>query len=242
MNRPIPAIAGLGAGIVTESYLLGTTKETEDYWALFRNGKFSLEEQHKAGDDFKYLSNFFITISKEAPHLFDDCDGNVRIPKWALKAVSEAFRNYDTQRNKEHSLEMTLDVAFKVPTETKKELNKRLLNTSRKRFFNQVNMIRMVFQLNVQDAAIAAWKIIEWQRAKNPKLFLNFNANQKSMLDIYHRTYPMPKFLEWVNNNSVIFFEDSTQEEYRVTFLESLEKRVPEAAAFIRRKLKNKQA
>lgn len=242
MNRPIPAIAGLGAGIVTESYLLGTTNETEDYCALFRNGKFSLEEQQKAGDDFKYLSNFFITISKEAPHLFDDCNGNVRIPKWALKAVTEAFSKYDTQRNKEHSLDMTLDVAFNVPTETKKELNKRLLNASRERFFNQVNMIRMIFQLNVQDAATAAWKIIEWQRAKNTKSLLNFNANQKSMLDIYHRTYPMPKFLEWVNNNSMIFFEDSTQEEYRVTFLESLEKRVPEAAAFIRRKLRNKQA
>ena len=242
MNRPIPAIAGLGAGIVTESYLLGTTKETEDYWALFRNGKFSLEEQHKAGDDFKYLSNFFITISKEAPHLFDDCDGNVRIPKWALKAVSEAFRNYDTQRNKEHSLEMTLDVAFKVPTETKKELNKRLLNENRERFCNIVNMVRMIFLLNVQDSATVAWKVLEWQRSNKPKLFTNFNANQKSMLDVYHRTYPMPKFQEWVNKNSMIFFEYSTPEEFRVSYLETLEKRIPDTAAFIRRKLKNKQA
>ncbi len=242
MMKPHYAIAGIGEGLLSQSYLLGVTKENDAYWKLFATGKYTVEDYKKDGESFKYLSSFFQALLTEASGLLDETDGNIRVPKWAVKAIAEAFQRYAHRTDIEHDLEATLEESFGIPSESKKETIKKLQQRNKKRFFDRVNMVRMIFGLNVNDAVAVTWKIVQWQKNNKPGFFYNFKANQKSMLDAYHRAYPLPTFMEWVQEWSQLFVHVKTDfESFKVKYLKWIEDRVPEAAAFIKRKNRLKQ-
>lgn len=236
------AITGLLGGLTSQSYLLGITKENEEYWKLFNTGKFTSEDYKVDGESFKYLTSFYQSLLKDAPGLFDDIDGNIRIPKWAVKAVADAFETYNQQKNIEHNLDMTLEEAFRVPSESKQETIKKLQSKNKDKFFFRVNCIRMYFFLNVSDSVTAAWKIVQWQKDNKPGFFYNFKASQKSMLDAYHRAYPQPFFMEWMMEWGRDLTESKVSgETFRESYMKWIEKNVPEAATFIKRKMRPKK-
>lgn len=242
MTKPHYASGGLLGGIVSQSYLLGITKENEEYWKLFNTGKFTSEDYKEDGENFKYLSSFYQSLLKNAPGLFDEIDGNIRVPKWAVKAVAEAFDIYDQRKNIEHDLDVTLEEAFKVPSESKQETIRKLQSKNKDKFFFRVNCIRMYFFLNVSDSVAAAWKIIQWQKDNKPGFLYNFNANQKSMLDAYHRAYPQPFFMEWMMEWGRDLAESKVSgETFRDTYMKWIEQNVPDAATFIKRKMRLKK-
>ncbi len=240
MTYPHPAIAGLtGIGMASQSYLLGITKENEDYWKLFATGKYTAEDYKNEGENFKYLSSFYQALLSDVPGLLDETDGNIRVPKWAVKAVAEAFQRYAHRTDIEHDLEATLEESFGIQSESKKETIKKLQQRNKKRFLDRVNMVRMVFGLNVNDAVAVTWKIVQWQKNNKPGFYYNFRASQKSMLDAYHRAYPLPTFMEWVQEwSQLLGYAKTDFESFKAKYLKWIEERVPEAATFIKRKIR----
>jgi hypothetical protein len=138
----------------------------------------------------------------------------------------------------EHNLDATLNDAFGVSSEGKQETIRKLYARSKDVFYLWVNRIRMHFGLNIKDAATATWKVIGYLREVRPDLFYNFNSSIESMLDAYYRAYPQHEFIQWVikesqtENNGVFGAEDC---------MYFLERNVPDAATFIKRKMRLKK-
>ena len=221
---------------------LGHTFDDDTFWNFFSSGKYSVENYQKNGESFKFLSDFYRDLLKDVPGLFDDLSGNIRIPKWAVKAVAEAFESYNQQNSIEHNFDMTLEDAFRVPCKSKQETIRNLQKKNKDNFFFRVNLIRVTFFLNVADSVASAWKIVEWQKKNRPGFFYNFTASQKSMLDAYHRAYPQPLFMEWMMEWGHYLVVSKTEADYfRDKHMKWIEENVPEAAAFIKRKRRLKK-
>lgn len=94
--------------------------------------------------------------------------------------------------------------------------------------------------MNIKDAATATWKIVYWYEENNPGMFYKFNASPESMLDAYYRAYPQHEFIQWVVKESQSGKGESKRgAEY---WMDWLEKKVPEASTFIKRKMRLKKA
>ena len=194
------------------------------------------KEYVKEGNDFSVLSGVFRSYITCNTGLFDNTSGYVPFPKWVIKAVSDAFEKYYQRKNVEYDLDTTLDEAFGI-NEDKLETIRKLHARNREDFFGQLNNIRMFFGLNVKDAAQATWKITEYRKKTYPTFFYKFNASKESLLDAYHRAYPQHKFIQWVAERPP---KDTPFDERADKHLKWIEDRVPEAAAYIRRKMKIK--
>lgn len=138
----------------------------------------------------------------------------------------------------EHDLDFTLDDAFGISGESKQEKMRQLYARNRDIFFMWVNRIRMCYDLNVKDSLTATWKIVDWHKAENPGVFYNFNSSPESMLDAYYRAYPQHAFIQWVEQSQ----RKKATERCADFWMEWLEKRVPEAAVYIKRKIKLKKS
>ena len=195
------------------------------------------EEYQKAEDKYLYVTGFFRSyLQCNAENLEDCSSGSVTVPKWAFKAVAEAFEYYFQRREMEHDLDTTLDDAF-GRIENKQETIRKLHARYKDIFFMWVNRIRMQFGLNVKDATTAAWKIVAYEKEKHPVFFYNFNASPESMLDAYYRAYPQHVFIQWVVEQS----QRKNAAKYNADFwMDHLKKQVPEAATYIKRKMKQK--
>jgi len=198
-----------------------------------------IEEHEKIyrenGEGFLILSGLFRSYLKCNPGLFDDSSGMVPVPKWALKIVAEAFEKHYQKKEVEHDLNVTLDDVFGISGENKQETMRKLYARNKEIYFRWLNRVRMYFGLNIKDAATATGKIVEWYKNDYPGMFFNFNASKETMLDAYYRAYPQHEFIQWVAKESK---SEQSFEQLRDHWQAWLEKRVPEAATYIKRKMK----
>lgn len=205
----------------------------------FDENPYSDEEYNKAKDKFMFLSTYFRSyISCNADRFADSGSGAIEVPKWAFMAIGEGFEKHFQLREVEHNLDATLDDAFGINVEGKQETIRKLYARNKNMFCMWVNRIRMSFGLNVKDAATATWKVVAYFKEEHPGFFYNFNASQESMLDAYYRAYPQHVFIQWVVEQSQ---RKNAAERGADFWMDWFEKRVPEAAAFIKRKIKHKK-
>lgn len=198
----------------------------------------SYEDYLQAKNKYVFVTDFFRSyLSCNAENLEDCSNGTVSVPKWAFKAVADAFERHFWLREIEYELDFTLDDAFGISGESKQEKIRKLHARNKDIFFTWVNRLRMCFGLNVKDSLTATWKIVDWYKRERPELFFNFNASPESMLDAYYRTYPQHAFIQWVVEQSQL---KDTEELSADFWMEWFEKRLPEAASFIKRKMKQK--
>lgn len=204
----------------------------------FDDDPYSDELYQKSEDKFLFMSGFFRSyMTCNTDNLADCSNGSIAVPKWAFKAVAEGFERHFQLREVEHDLDATLDDAFGISGESKQETIRKLYARNKHVFFMWVNRIRMCFGLNVKDSLTATWKIVDWYKAENPGLFYNFNASPESMLDAYYRAYPQHAFIQWVVEQSQ---RKKAAERGADFWLEWLEKRIPDAATYIKRKTRQK--
>lgn len=205
---------------------------------FFEESQLSESDYHEAENKFLILTSFFRSFLNCNPDYLKDCSsGTVPVPKWVFKAVAEAFEYHFQKKEMEHELSFTLDDAFGLSDEDKQETIKKLYSRNRQAFYFDVNSIRMYFGLKIKDAATAAWKILEWRKVKNPWVFYNFTASMETLLDAYYRKYPQQEFFQWIAQRPQ---SDEPFEARRDNHLIWIEKRVPEAATYIKRKMRLK--
>jgi len=144
------------------------------------------KDYQKRNNDYMTLAGLVRSYVSCNKGLFDDQSGLIPFPKWALKAIADAFERYHQRKYMDHDLDMTLDEAFGI-NEDKQESIKKLHARNKEGFFYDMNSIRMYFGLNVKDASLPAWKLCEYRKRVNPRFFYKFTANKETLLDAYHR-------------------------------------------------------
>lgn len=202
---------------------------------------FNASEYQKAENKFHFLAEYFRWFQSCSVDYFEgstvDSDDMVPVPKWAFKAVAEAFWRHHKLVEVEHNLDSTLDDAFGVIKQGKQESIKKLYARNKEEYFRWLNRIRMHFGLNIKDAATATWKVIVFLKEVRPGSFYNFNASPESMLDSYYREFPQQVFIQWVVRESQSTQIRFCDDRYWMEFIERI---APDAATFIKRKMKLK--
>lgn len=134
---------------------------------------------------FNDISTCLIDLVANNPEVFHTAVGGVKVPKWIIKRLAEAFDQHRKDSRK------SLDELLRVPTDRRNELGY-------EEFTQSVHKLRFLFRLTQNKAVEYAYKLaVHYKTTKG--YFPDVTGNKDSLLQHYRRN-GKNSYDDWVEN------------------------------------------